>query len=98
MVIAILLCRSTAIATRGCTSSETSRLAQVRRVAWTGMIGTPALRARVLNAVWKLRGSSGSPCAPASTRWRSRGATSAKDDLPAFPAHFLVVSPRLVIA
>ena len=61
MVIAILLCRSTAIATRGCTSSATSRLAQVRRVACTGMIGTPALAARVLKAVWKLRGSSGSP-------------------------------------
>ena len=51
MVIEILLCRSTAIATRGCTSSETSRLAQVRRVAWTEMIGTPAFCARVLNAV-----------------------------------------------
>ncbi len=44
IVTAILLCRRIAIATRGCASRATSRLAQVRRVECTGMTDTPDRR------------------------------------------------------
>jgi hypothetical protein len=61
IVTAIWLCRRIVIATRGWTSRATSRDAQVRRVACTGMTGTPAFAARAWKKRCKLRGSIGVP-------------------------------------
>lgn len=61
MVIATWLCRSTCMATRGCTSSATSSEAQVRRVECTEMGRTPALGAARLEVPVEVERLDGQP-------------------------------------
>ncbi|MEU0521831.1 hypothetical protein [Streptosporangium sp. NPDC006007] len=71
MVIEICECRRTRIATRGWTSRAARSEAQVCRVSWTRIVGTPARRQWASKARLKLRGSIGVPFRVVKTRSES---------------------------